>query len=210
MSNNVDVISENKKLYYANTCLAKEDLWDLEKIISRLYRATDQDLRVCAEEYTTIITQLMQNKIIVNPRYIRHSVLQKALRERLEPGDWELYYAEYENWLTHSSCDSDGTVSIFDYGEYEDNPLYFMKLSLSNEVTLNLMDLFHQWYGDTDQDTEEYALECHLVDRHLLYGEVIINPMYLYLIDVVGQLQRFLTEQQWMLYQEEFAKRNTV
>lgn len=71
--------------------------------------------------------------------------------------------------------------------EYEDEnyPLFFVELpNLSNTRTINLLRLFDELYGDTDQETTDWALEYQLLSRFLITGkQLLVNPKYLDISD---------------------------
>lgn len=66
--------------------------------------------------------------------------------------------------------------------EYEDHPLFFLDLcgALSPKTKVELLALLDHWYGNTDQDTTEWALEYQLWARMLLHSNMLLlNPQHL-------------------------------
>lgn len=69
--------------------------------------------------------------------------------------------------------------------EYGASPMCFVKLledgaKLPNDVVVDLLYLFDGWYGNTDQETTDWALEYQLLARMLLNdGALLVNPKYL-------------------------------
>lgn len=78
--------------------------------------------------------------------------------------------------------------------EEMDHPLAFVELkNLRNVEIVELLQKFDILYGDTDQDTSEWALEFQLLTRMLVQGHaILINPKYLELSEVVGEFRPIL------------------
>ena len=95
-------------------------------------------------------------------------------------------------------------VDHYDYGEYEEEPLLFSKIQLNMEEKYNLIYAFSQWYGDTAQDTEEFAFEFLIVTRGIMAGDIIINPRYLLLADCLDELLGLLPEDQRQIYKDDY------
>lgn len=71
--------------------------------------------------------------------------------------------------------------------EYEDEryPLFFIELpNLCDRHIVQLLKVFDELYGDTDQDTTEWALEYQLLTRLLITEKMLlVNPKHLDLSD---------------------------
>ena len=96
------------------------------------------------------------------------------------------------------------SIYHYDYGEYEEEPLLFSKLQLNIEEKYNLIYVFSVWYGDTSQDTEEFAFEFLIVSRGIMDGEVVMNPKYLLLEDCFEELVELFPEDQRYIYKEDY------
>lgn len=71
------------------------------------------------------------------------------------------------------------------YG-YEERPMCFVKLSpLTEKAMVAILSRFDEWYGDTEVDTPDRAVEYQLLSRMLLReGALLINPAHLDCMDV--------------------------
>lgn len=78
--------------------------------------------------------------------------------------------------------------------------LVFVSLDLDREQRYNLISKFEEWYWDTDQDIETYALEFVFVVKKLLSGMLVINPKFLRLDDVLEELKSNLSQLQQAVY----------
>lgn len=70
--------------------------------------------------------------------------------------------------------------------EYEDRPLCFVRLEdkLPADAIVRILSLFDLWYGNTDQETTDWALEFQLLARMLLSDDaLLVNFKYLELPD---------------------------
>jgi len=70
--------------------------------------------------------------------------------------------------------------------EYENRPLCFVRLEdkLPAEAIVRILRLFDLWYGSTDQETTDWALEFQLLARMLLSDNaLLVNFKYLELPD---------------------------
>jgi hypothetical protein len=65
-------------------------------------------------------------------------------------------------------------------------PLAFVPLELSDRQTLALIREFDTWYANTGQDLRDWADEFQLIVRMLLCGDMVANPRYLELDEVIG------------------------
>jgi len=84
--------------------------------------------------------------------------------------------------LALSAPDDIQAVSRFwAYGEYRDHPLCFVDIGKpAPEQIIDILSQYDEWYGNTDQDTEDYALEFQILTRMLLSdGKLLVNPKYL-------------------------------
>lgn len=79
--------------------------------------------------------------------------------------------------------------------EYAKSPLYFIGMRLCPEAQGKLVRKFCQWYGDTEQETGQYAAEFYLVVSGILSGMLVLNPKYLLLGDVLQELMELLPEE---------------
>lgn len=89
------------------------------------------------------------------------------------------------------------TAIGYKYYEYESHPLLFSPQPMSEYVKLLLIQGFDEWYGNTDQDTTDWALEFQIVVRMILCGYLIINPTYLAIEDVLPELVDILKKQHY-------------
>lgn len=75
-------------------------------------------------------------------------------------------------------------------------PLAFIRMEISDSQVLRLLKQFDEWYGNTNQETTEWALEYQLLARMLLRGTpyMLLNPKFLDLDDesVMGGLEDIL------------------
>lgn len=73
-------------------------------------------------------------------------------------------------------------IAIYRHYEYKQHPLYFavMKEYISLEQKALFLRELDSLYGDTDQETTDYALEYELWVRMLLsHNALMLNPRYL-------------------------------
>lgn len=91
---------------------------------------------------------------------------------------------------------------FYDHYEYAGDPLVFTSLPGLTEVqAINLLVQFDEWYGNTDQDTNVWALEYQVFTRMLVHnGALILNPRYLALEEVRGELLGLLNLEQEAIY----------
>lgn len=84
--------------------------------------------------------------------------------------------------------------------EYEDKnyPLLFVRLPhLSNLDTVQVLRVMDMAYGDTDQETTDWALEYQVLTRMLIHEKsLLVNPLYLDLSeeDTMAELLEALPE----------------
>lgn len=84
--------------------------------------------------------------------------------------------------------DIENPTSFWMEGSYkeENYPLLFVQMPhLNCEDIVNLLRLFDELYGNTDQDTAVWALEYQLLARNLVTNQMLlVNPKYL---DISGK-----------------------
>ena len=87
--------------------------------------------------------------------------------------------------------------------EEMDYPLAFVELhNLRNKEIVEVLSKFDTLYGDTDQDTEEWALEFQVLTRLLVkHHAILINPKYLALNEAVEKFQRILGKEKFERFQ---------
>lgn len=90
--------------------------------------------------------------------------------------------------------------------EFENYPLYFIKIRLDTDERVRLLRQFDLWYADTDQETKQYALEFAVIVRMLLDNAVVLNPKYLALGEVLDELLSLIPDSKRKLYREYFLK----
>ena len=97
-----------------------------------------------------------------------------------------------------SSVTEDVEVAAIEYSsyEYESHPLMFSFQLMSDTVKLLLIQKFDEWYGNTDQDTADWALEFQIVVRMILCGFLVINPACLEIEEVLPELLEILSKKQ--------------
>ena len=82
--------------------------------------------------------------------------------------------------------------------KYEDMdyPLAFVELPVlwGIESTIcQTLEMFDTLYGDTDQDTEEWALEYQILTRMLVkHHAILVNPKYLALQETTEEFRNIL------------------
>lgn len=67
------------------------------------------------------------------------------------------------------------------YGPYKTHPLCFVDIGKpSPSQVVRILSQYDEWYGNTDQDTEDYALEYQILARMLLCdNKLLLNPKFL-------------------------------
>lgn len=93
--------------------------------------------------------------------------------------------------LIDLSENSNGLLS-YDRYDYQDRPLYFSKVQLSESQQLQLIFKFNEWYGNTDQATTVWALEYEIIVRMILAGYLVINPFHLEIDDVKKEIEAII------------------
>jgi len=93
----------------------------------------------------------------------------------------------------------------YQYGIYKKQPLYFSELKLSEIQRFKLIDYFEaEAYGNTDQNTEEYAFEFLIVVRNLCNSHLVVNPVFLLIEDCFDELKPLLADQ-WKIYYKDYC-----
>lgn len=78
--------------------------------------------------------------------------------------------------------------------EYESCPIYFLRQEMTKKQKFLLIGRFDEWYGNTSQETTEWALEFQVVVRMLLSGYLVVNPKYLEMEDVLEDILQILVK----------------
>ena len=90
------------------------------------------------------------------------------------------------------------SIIAYSHYEYEDSPLFILCAgTLCNRIGFpNVVDIIatlDEWYGNTEQETTEWALEFEIWVRFLLAdGSIILNPKYLALDEVKDEFLELL------------------
>lgn len=72
------------------------------------------------------------------------------------------------------------TLLVYTYYEFEAEPLLFIELPKTHDGSkLMLISKYEEWYGNTGQDTTDWALEFAIFVRMILINYLIVNPRYL-------------------------------
>lgn len=95
---------------------------------------------------------------------------------------------KYELSLSSESSTVRIEALSFEHYEYEDQPLFFIKQEMTDAQKLLLISKMDEWYGNTDQDTTDYALEFAVVVRMILCDYLVINPRYLEIEEVLQDI----------------------
>lgn len=95
---------------------------------------------------------------------------------------------QYEIYLTREGSTVRTKAISFEHYEYEEKPLFFIKREMSDAQKLFLISKMDEWYGNTDQDTTDYALEFSIVVRMILDNYLLINPSYLAIEEVLQDI----------------------
>ena len=95
---------------------------------------------------------------------------------------------KYEISLASESSTIKIEALSFEHYEYEDQPLLFIKQEMTDAQKLILISKMDEWYGNTDQDTIDYALEFAVVVRMILCDYLVINPRYLEIEEVLQDI----------------------
>lgn len=115
---------------------------------------------------------------------VREGHVKELLCQLADAGFWMPDPAQYGNFQFYR----------YSQEEYAGWPLYFLEFRLYPEEQGELIRKFCQWYGDTDQETGQFAAEFYLVASGILGGMLVLNPRYLLLEDVIPELIEVLPE----------------
>lgn len=89
---------------------------------------------------------------------------------------------------------------LFHWKEYEyeekNYQLEFLELeSLTDKNICDILQLFDQFYGNTDQETTEYALEFQILTRMLVcHHAILVNPMHLALEECITEFEHMMSK----------------
>ncbi len=97
-------------------------------------------------------------------------------------------------------------ILSYNFYEFEDYPLYFIKIRLDKDERVRLLQQFDLWYAGTDQETKQYALEFAVIVRMLLDDAIVLNPKYLALGEVLDEMLSLIPDSKRKLYHEHFLK----
>ena len=89
------------------------------------------------------------------------------------------------------------------------HPLMFVELpDLDDENILELLRLFDSWYGDTEQETTEWALEFQLLTRMLISSRALLtNPSFLAIDnEMFYTIGEHLSDEDYQTYKKEFTR----
>lgn len=65
-------------------------------------------------------------------------------------------------------------------------------MELTDDQKFDLMGFFHQWYGDTAQDTEQFAMEYYHVTEAINRNEIPYKLDYLLVEEVYDQIEHIV------------------
>lgn len=97
-------------------------------------------------------------------------------------------------------------ILSYSFYEFKRHPLYFLRIGLDMREQTKLLRQFDVWYGNTNQETEQYALEYAVITRMLLNNAIVLNPKYLNLGEVLDELLLLIPDSKKQLYHEHFLK----
>lgn len=92
------------------------------------------------------------------------------------------------------------SIIVYSHYEYEDSPLFILRAGMpcnraefSNAAAI--LAALDEWYGNTEQETTEWALEFEIWARSLLLdGGLILNPQHLALEEVKDEFLELLND----------------
>ena len=104
--------------------------------------------------------------------------------------EWEFVEqtpTESPNKAAAFSLTTEPQLQFWDYAYYEKDPLAFVYLGeIPPKSIVRLLALFDEWYGNTDQDTEAWALEYQILTRMLVQENMLaVNLKFLDLSEPV-------------------------
>lgn len=91
-------------------------------------------------------------------------------------------------------------IRVFAHYEYEGHPLLILMLpdKIGDSLAARMLHQLDEWYGDTDQDTTDWALEYQVWARNLLAGDgIVLNPRYLAITEVQDIIEDLLSEESY-------------
>lgn len=110
----------------------------------------------------------------------------------------------------HCDCcirDNQGAVILsYELYEFEDSPMYFMKIDLNAKEQMRLLHQFGIWYRNTYLDTDIIAHECAVVTMAILDNAIVLNPDYILLDEILDELLPLIPDSKRKLYYEYFLK----
>lgn len=92
------------------------------------------------------------------------------------------------------------SIIVYSHYEYEDSPLFILRAGTpcNRAEFYNAADILaalDEWYGNTEQETTEWALEFEIWARFLLLdGGLILNPQHLALEEVKDEFLELLND----------------
>lgn len=94
--------------------------------------------------------------------------------------------------------ESSGELILRTYSSYEyiKEPLFFLETRgiMTEKLKLDLIAAFEEWYGSTDQETTEYALEFEIIVRMIINNAVVLNPTHLDIVAVLDDICSLLPD----------------
>lgn len=86
-------------------------------------------------------------------------------------------------------------IIVYSHYEYADSPLYILSTGIPEVPNAgDILAALDEWYGNTEQETTEWALEFEIWARSiLLYGGFILNPQHLALDEVMDEFLELLS-----------------
>ena len=114
-------------------------------------------------------------------------------------GSWSLHdISTHRKPSLQNIEDYIAVMHFWAYGEYKNHPLCFVGIgNPTPEQVIRILRQYDEWYGNTDQNTEDYALEYQILARMLLCdNKLLVNPKYLDAAEpeVVSWLDNMLLE----------------
>lgn len=91
-------------------------------------------------------------------------------------------------------------IYVYDHYMYKYNPLFFVHIEeLEQEAFLEtkakMLTFLDSQYGDTEQETLDWALEYQILTRMLLKeGSLLLNPRYILMEEIQDELFRILAD----------------
>lgn len=87
-------------------------------------------------------------------------------------------------------------IIVYSQYEYADSPLFLLYVGIPEVPNAGgILAALDEWYGTTEQETMEWALEFEIWARAmLLYGGLILNPQHLALDEVKEEFLELLCD----------------